>query len=444
MKKLWSTTNTIDHLVESFSIGQDQTLDLQIATHDIIGSIAHARMLASVGLISEEEQQQLDKALKSLLRKAQSEELTIEPGIEDIHSQVELLLIEQLGDTGKRIHTARSRNDQVLLDLKLFFRDEITSIAQQVDQLFTTLQNQSERHKDVLLPGYTHLQMAMVSSFGLWFGAFAESLSDDLQLLLATYKTVNQNPLGSAAGYGTSLPINRSLTTDLLGFDDLSYNVVHAQMGRGKTELQIAFAMSSIAQTVNKLATDICMYMNPGFNYLQLPENLTTGSSIMPHKKNPDIFELIRGRCTQLIALPTTISSLITNLPSGYHRDFQLLKENIFPAIQNLRAVLKITKYGIEHLSINEQALDWDRHQFLFTVEAVNELVISGVPFREAYGIVSSKVKDKTFRFDGEIKHSHEGSLGNLCTAKIKEKFQHIYKEFNFKKVEMAMDKLLR
>lgn len=444
MKKLWSTTNTIDNLVETFSIGQDQTLDLQIATYDIIGSIAHAQMLAKVNLISEQEKNLLTEALKELLHKAETGAFKIEASIEDIHSQVEVLLIEKLGDVGKKIHTARSRNDQVLLDLKLFFRNEIQDIAKLTTDLFDTLQTRSEEHKDILLPGYTHLQMAMVSSFGLWFGAFAESLADDLQLLLSVYKTVNQNPLGSAAGYGTSLPIDRSLTTSLLGFDDLSYNVVSAQMGRGKTELQFAFAISSIAQTINKLAADVCLYMNPGFNYLKLPDNFTTGSSIMPHKKNPDIFELVRGRCTQLIALPTSISSLITNLPSGYHRDFQLLKETIFPAIQNLKAILEITQYGIEHIAINEQSLNWDQHQFLFTVEAVNELVNKGVPFREAYTTISKKVKEGTFRFDGKVKHTHEGSLGNLCTTQIKDKFTHILHAFNFTKMEDAMKNIIR
>ncbi len=431
MKKLWSTSNTIDQLVETFSIGQDQTLDLQIAQYDIIGSMAHAKMLAHVKLISEAEKDALLNTLQQLLELVKSGEFKIESSIEDIHSQVELFLIEELGDVGKKIHTARSRNDQVLVDLKLFFRAEIKELVKLTQELFSTLQQLSEQNKDHLLPGYTHLQMAMVSSFGLWFGAFAESLVDDLQLMAAAFKIVNQNPLGSAAGYGTSLPINRTMTTELLGFDDLNYNVVHAQMSRGKTELQLSYAMASIAQTVGKLATDICLYMNPGFNYVKLPKSFTTGSSIMPHKKNPDIFELVRGRCNQIMALPGSLSMLITNLPSGYHRDFQLLKETIFPALQNLKDVLEITTYGLKHIEINEQSLDRDKHQFLFTVEAVNELVNTGVPFRTAYQAVSKQVNDGTFRYDKEINHTHEGSLGNLCIEQINLKMERVLHLFD-------------
>jgi argininosuccinate lyase len=443
MKKLWEKEYSIDQQIETFSIGQDQTLDLQIAQYDIIGSIAHSRMLAKVGLISTEEQAQLATELKKLLHDAQENQLVIQQGIEDIHSQIELILIQKLGDTGKKIHTARSRNDQVLLDLRLFFRAEIKEIVTLTETLFTTLQTLSEEHKEHLLPGYTHLQMAMVSSFGLWFGAFAESLADDLQLLLAAYKLVNQNPLGSAAGYGTSLPIDRSLTTALLGFEDLSYNVVHAQLGRGKTELQLSFAMAGLSQTVGKLATDVCLFMNPGFAYVGLPDNFTTGSSIMPHKKNPDIFELVRGRSNQIMALPGSIIAMTTNLPSGYHRDFQLLKETIFPAIQNLKTVLSITNHGIENITINKQSVDRGQHQFLFTVEAVNDLVKADVPFREAYGIISKQVEAGTFHYDKKINHSHEGSLGNLCTAQIKNKFAKIYAQFQFDKVAEAMDKLI-
>lgn len=443
MKKLWEKTYTVDQLVETFSIGQDQTLDLQIAAYDIIGSIAHARMLAKVQLISKEEQSLLEQELKQLLELVQAGNFSIQTGIEDIHSQVELILIQKLGDTGKKIHTARSRNDQVLLDLRLFFRAELQEIVQLTKKLFQTLQVRSEQHKEDLIPGYTHLQMAMVSSFGLWFGAFAESLADDLHLLLAAYKLVNQNPLGSAAGYGTSLPIDRTMTTELLGFDNLSYNVVHAQMGRGKTELQVAFALSSVAQTIGKLAMDVCLYMNPGFNYISLPDNFTTGSSIMPHKKNPDIFELVRGRCNLLQALPSSINALTINLPSGYHRDFQLLKETIFPAVEQLKTVLKITEYGLQHIQVNKQALDWEKHQFLFTVESVNEQVKAGVPFRAAYQNISKQVDDQTFHYQGKIEHTHEGSIGNLCTEAIEKKFNSVFQQFNFKKTNNAFEKLL-
>lgn len=443
MKKLWEKTYTVDQLVETFSIGQDQTLDLQIAAYDIIGSIAHARMLAKVQLISKKEQSLLEQELKQLLELVQAGNFSIQTGIEDIHSQVELILIQKLGDTGKKIHTARSRNDQVLLDLRLFFRAELQEIVQLTKKLFQTLQVRSEQHKEDLIPGYTHLQMAMVSSFGLWFGAFAESLADDLHLLLAAYKLVNQNPLGSAAGYGTSLPIDRTMTTELLGFDNLSYNVVHAQMGRGKTELQVAFALSSLAQTIGKLAMDVCLYMNPGFNYISLPDNFTTGSSIMPHKKNPDIFELVRGRCNLLQALPSSINALTINLPSGYHRDFQLLKETIFPAVEQLKTVLKITEYGLQHIQVNKQALDWEKHQFLFTVESVNEQVKAGVPFRAAYQNISKQVDDQTFHYQGKIEHTHEGSIGNLCTEAIEKKFNSVFQQFNFKKTNNAFEKLL-
>lgn len=443
MKKLWSSHKPIDQLVESFSIGQDQTLDLQIAYYDIIGSIAHAKMLAKTGLISSQDEVLLKEALLVLLKQAELNELKIGKGIEDIHSQIELCLIEKLGDIGKKIHTARSRNDQVLLDLKLFFRAEIEAIAQLVQGLFQTLQKRSEQHKDHLLPGYTHLQMAMVSSFGLWFGAFAESLADDLQLLRSTYKIVNQNPLGSAAGYGTSLPIDRGMTTDLLGFEDLSYNVVHAQMGRGKTEWQFAIAMAGIAQTVGKLAMDVCLYMNPGFGYLHLPDQLTTGSSIMPHKKNPDIFELVRGRCNLLQTLPANISALGANLPSGYHREFQLLKEQIFPAIQHLKDVLNITTYGLEHMEVNTTAVNRDQQAFLFTVEAVNDLVREGIPFRTAYGRIAEQVKAGSFQYEGDLEHSHEGSLGNLCTDAIKKKFDQVFQEFHFEKQAKAIKDLV-
>ncbi len=442
MKKLWEKEIKLDKAIEAFSIGQDQVLDLQIASFDILGSIAHARMLAEVGLINKDEQKKLDRALKEILSLANQNKLLIENGIEDIHSQIEFMLIDKLGDIGKKIHTARSRNDQVLLDLKLFFRSEIQAITTLIKYLFLRLQELSEQFKTVLLPGYTHLQMAMVSSFGLWFGAFAESLVDDLTMTLSAFKIINQNPLGSAAGYGTSLPINRTLTTAYLGFEDLNYNVVHAQLTRGKSELQLSFAMAGIAQTIGKLASDICLYMNPGFGYLSLADNFTTGSSIMPHKKNPDIFELIRGRCNQIQALPGSIIAMTSNLPSGYHRDFQLLKETIFPAIQNLKTVIQLSTYGLQHININEQSLDREKHQFLFTVEAVNDLVKTGIPFRTAYGMISTQVESGSFKYDGAIQHTHEGSLGNLCTKAIQAKFDKVFQQFNFEQIQKAMDGL--
>ncbi len=384
--KLWQKDQSAtDHTIETFTVGQDRELDLALAPYDIIGSLAHGQMLASIGLLTDDEFQALRQALIRLYEQVQQGDFQIEEGVEDVHSQVELMLTQQLGDTGKKIHSGRSRNDQVLLDLRLFLRHELQAITEGTQSLFQRLVSLSERHKDVLLPGYTHTQVAMPSSFGLWLGAYAESLSDDAQLLLAAYKITNQNPLGSAAGYGSSFPLNRTLTTQLLGFDTLSYNVVYAQMGRGKVEKTVSFAMASVAATLAKLAADICLYMSQNFGFVAFPDQLTTGSSIMPHKKNPDVFELVRAKCNKLIALPNEISLIIGNLTSGYHRDLQILKESLFPAIDQLKQCLSMTDYALERMTVRENILDDEKYRYLFSVESVNQEVLAGVPFRDAY-----------------------------------------------------------
>ncbi|MEM1124368.1 MAG: argininosuccinate lyase, partial [Bacteroidota bacterium] len=377
-------------------------------------------------------------------QKAVKGEVIIEEGIEDIHSQVELLLTQKLGDVGKKIHSGRSRNDQVLVDLRLFFRAEIKSLAETTKELFDTYQTLSNQHQATLMPGYTHLQVAMVSSFGLWFGAYAESLVDDMTLLQSVYKIVNQNPLGSAAGYGSSFPLNRTMTTELLGFDNLNYNVIHAQMGRGKSELFLSFALASIASTLGKFAMDACLYCNQNYGFISFPDELTTGSSIMPHKKNPDVFELIRAKCNKLQSLPTEISMTINNLPAGYHRDFQLLKESLFPAIQELKDCLEITDYMLQNMRITEGIVEDEKYKYLFSVETVNSLVLSGTPFRDAYKIVGRDIESGNFQPDYAINHSHEGSLGNLCTQEISTKMEQVWKNFQFEKVEKAIAQLIK
>ena len=441
--KLWQKEYTLNQQIEAFTIGQDRELDLYLAKYDIQGSLAHTQMLCKIGLLTQEEYQQLEKALKLLYQEVEKGNFKIEEGIEDVHSQVELMLTKQLGDIGKKIHSGRSRNDQVLVDLRLYFRAEIKEVAELVQQLFNQLTTLSEAHKDTFLPGYTHLQVAMVSSFGLWFGAYAETLVDDLQLLLAAHKVINQNPLGSAAGYGTSFPLDRTLTTQLLGFDDLNYNVVHAQMGRGKSELVLSFALAGLGHTLGKLAMDVCLYTNQNFAFINLPNELTTGSSIMPHKKNPDVFELIRGRCNQLQALPQQISMLTTNLPSGYHRDFQLLKEALFPAIQQIKEVLRIATFGLENIKIKSEILDDPKYQYLYSVEEVNREVLNGLPFRDAYQKVGKDIDEGNFNPDKTIQHTHEGSIGNLCTMEIKEKLERVWKAFNFGEIGKRVDLLV-
>ncbi|MCZ6694234.1 MAG: argininosuccinate lyase [Bacteroidetes bacterium] len=442
--KLWQKDYEIQKLVEEFTIGKDPQLDLELARFDILGSLAHTQMLTQVGLISHKNGNKLKEELKKIYREIQSGVYQIDPGVEDIHSQVELTLTDRLGEVGKMIHTARSRNDQVLLDIRLFLRHEIQQIVVLVEDLFDQLLSLSQQHQEVPLPGYTHLQVAMPSSFGLWFAAYAESLVDDLQLLQATYKVINKNPLGSAAGYGSSLPINRQLTTDLLGFESLNYNVVYAQFGRGKSEWMVSSALSSIAGTLNKLASDICLFMSQNFNFVSFPDDLTTGSSIMPHKKNPDIFELIRGKSNKIKALPNEISLVTSNLSSGYFRDLQILKENFLPSIQTLKECLRIASYALKQISVNQNILDNPIYQHLYSVEVVNQEVIKGVPFREAYQKVAKLIEEGKLPQKPKVSYTHEGSLGNLCNDQIGNAMVVVIKGFDFEKPGKALAQLLK
>ena len=442
--KLWSKDKESLKSVTDFTTGQDNVLDLHLAPFDVLGSLAHITMLETIGLLTRAELDILCKELKSVYKEIQAGKFEIEAGVEDVHSQVELLLTRKLGDVGKKIHSGRSRNDQVLVDVKLFLRHEIEETTKAIQQLFELLIAQSEKHKDKLLPGYTHLQVAMPSSFGLWFGAYAESLTDDLITLQSAYQVVNKNPLGSAAGYGSSFPLNRTLTTQLLGFDDLNYNVVYAQMGRGKTERIMAQAMSNIAATVGKLAMDCTLFINQNFAFISFPDELTTGSSIMPHKKNPDVFELIRAKCNSLQALPNEITLLIANLPSGYHRDLQLLKEKLFPAIHTLKDCLRMTHLMLSAVIVKENILEDEKYKYLFSVEEVNKLVLSGVPFRDAYKKIGLDIEQGKFNYSTEINHSHEGSIGNLMNDQIKKSFTKVITNFNFQKVHFALEALVK
>lgn len=442
--KLWDKGIEINEAIEKFTIGQDRELDLHLAAYDVIGSMAHGIMLESIGLLTHKERRQLLAELKSIHSSIKKGEFEIEKGVEDVHSQVELLLTRALGDTGKKIHSGRSRNDQVLLDLKLFARHQILEIASLAQALFEVLQQQSERYKDVLMPGYTHLQVAMPSSFGLWFGAYAESLTDDLQLLLAAYKITNQNPLGSGAGYGSSFPLNRTLTTELLGFDNLNYNVVYAQMGRGKMEKTVSYALASIAATIAKLAADACLYMSQNFGFINLPDSLTTGSSIMPHKKNPDVFELVRARCNKIQSLPFEIGQITNNLTSGYFRDMQVLKESFLPVFVELQSCLKIMAHAVSEIKVNKDILSDARYDYLFSVEAVNKAVLEGMPFRDAYQKTGEQISQGKYKPVKQLKHTHEGSIGNLCNKEIAEKMANIVAAFDRKKVDDKIDKLLR
>jgi argininosuccinate lyase len=441
--KLWQKDKGVLHDVEKFTVGNDQQLDMLLAPFDVIGSMAHITMLQSVGLLEQQELTLLATELRQIYQRITKGDFHIEKGIEDIHSQVEYELTKKLGDVGKKIHSGRSRNDQVLVDIKLYLRSEIQIIVTEIKQLFDLLIELSEKNKQHLLPGYTHLQLAMPSSFGLWFGAYAESLVDDTTCLQAAYKVVNKNPLGSAAGYGSSFPLNRQLTTELLGFDDLNYNVVYAQMSRGKTERILAAALSQVAGTLGKLAMDACLFMNQNFAFISFPEELTTGSSIMPHKKNPDVFELIRARCNQLQALPNDIALTITNLPSGYHRDLQLLKEMLFPAIGHLKDCIGMTHLMLSNIIVKENLLEDDNYKFLFSVEEVNKLVLSGMPFRDAYKKVGQDIEKGNYNPSKQLHHTHEGSLGNLCNDKIKEMMDRELSNFNFEKTNVAVHKLL-
>ncbi len=442
-EKLWDKNYDINSEIESFTIGNDRQMDMYLASWDVLGSIAHVKMLASIGLLEKEELQSILKELKQIYASCQNGKFTIEEGVEDVHSQVELLLTRKLGDVGKKIHSGRSRNDQVLLDLKLFSRHEIMEIAKLVKTLFDVLILKSEENKDVLLPGYTHLQIAMPSSFGLWFGAYAESLVDDLAMLKAAWKISNRNPLGSAAGYGSSFPLNREMTTLLLGFDSLDYNVVYAQMNRGKMERNIAFALSSIASTLSKLSMDACLWNSQNFSFLKLPKECTTGSSIMPHKKNPDVFELIRARCNRIQSLPSEITLIINNLPSGYFRDFQEIKEVFLPCFSQIKACLRMTTYIISKIEVRKDILQSKMYDYVFSVEEVNRLVLKGMPFRDAYKKVALEIEQGKFTPCREIHHTHEGSIGNLSLEKIKNLMNESLKDFNFEKVEKAEKDLL-
>ncbi len=424
--KLWSKGFEPDKMIEQFTVGNDRELDLRLARYDVQGSMAHIRMLESIGLLKSDELEVLLKALGEIAEVIERGEFRIEDGVEDVHSQVEFMLTARLGDIGKKIHSGRSRNDQVLVDLKLFMRDELRRIAKAVERLFTCLQALSEEHKDKLMPGYTHLQVAMPSSFGLWFGAYAESLADDMQMLAAAYNVANQNPLGSAAGYGSSFPLDREMTTRLLGFETLHYNVVAAQMSRGKTERAASMAIASIASTLGRLAMDVCMWMCQNFGFVSFPDELTTGSSIMPHKKNPDVFEIMRGKCNRLQSIPNEIALLTANLPLGYNRDLQLLKDIIFPATTELIECLDMAEFMLRHIRVKDGIVNDTRYDYLFTVEEVNRLVLEGMPFREAYKKVGLEVQDGTYRPVREVYHTHAGSISNLCNEEIARKFHSI------------------
>lgn len=441
--KLWQKDKDALKVVNDFTVGNDRELDKSLATFDVLGSLAHTTMLESVGLLSKEELALLAKELKSIYQQIHEGNFSIEEGVEDIHSQIEILLTRKLGDVGKKIHSARSRNDQVLVDLKLFMRAEIQQLVDQIEKLFKLLIAKSEEHKDKLLPGYTHLQLAMPSSFGLWFGAYAESLADDLITIESAFRIVNKNPLGSAAGYGSSFPINRILTTELLGFDDLHYNVVYAQMTRGKTERIVAQALSNVAATLAKLSMDACLYLNQNFGFISFPDELTTGSSIMPHKKNPDVFELIRAKCNDLQSLPSQIAMITTNLPSGYHRDWQLLKEKIIPAFKTLNDCLEMTRLMLSAIQVKENILENETYKFLFSVEEVNKLVLAGVPFRNAYVQVGKAIEAGTFTHSTTLNHTHEGSIGNLCNTQIEKKFKATMEKFGFEQVVKAINNLI-
>lgn len=442
--KLWQKSGTaVNAAVETFTVGNDRAHDLEMAAFDVLGSLAHIEMLESVGLLAADEHRILRGELQNIYAEIANGNFEIQDGIEDVHSQVEYLLTARLGEMGKKIHAARSRNDQVLVDLKLFFRHKIQEITENVAALFAVLIEKSDTHKDILLPGYTHLQVAMPSSFGLWFGAYAETLCDDMHLWQGIYNIVNQNPLGSAAGYGSSLPINRTKTTALLGFGTLNFNVVHAQMGRGKTEQAVSFGLAALGHTLSRFAMDICLYLNQNFDFIALPSELTTGSSIMPHKKNPDVFELIRAKANRLQSLPTEVALLTSNLPSGYHRDFQLLKDIIFPALAELQNCLEMTTFMVKNLKVKDGILNDPKYKYIFTVEEVNRLVTEGVAFRDAYKRVGESVENQTFMFDKSIEHTHEGSVGNLCNAEITAKFEDILRGFDFETVDKAIAGLL-
>ena len=441
--KLWEKNYEINHEIERFTVGRDREMDLYLAKYDVLGSMAHITMLESIGLLEKEELKPLLDELKNIYELCEKGEFVIEDGIEDVHSQVELMLTRKLGDMGKKIHSGRSRNDQVLVDLKLFTRHQLKEIADAVKVLFDELLQKSNQYKEVLMPGYTHLQIAMPSSFGLWFGAYAESLADDMLFLQAAYKMTNRNPLGSAAGYGSSFPLNRTMTTQLLGFDSMDYNVVYAQMGRGKMERNVAFALASVAGTLAKMAFDACMFNSQNFSFVKLPKECTTGSSIMPHKKNPDVFELIRAKCNKIQALPQQVMMIMNNLPVGYFRDLQIIKEVFLPAFDELADCLQMAAYIINKIEVNEHILDNPMYNPIFSVEEVNRLAAAGMPFRDAYKKVGLEIEAGTFHADHNIHHTHEGSIGNLCNDEINALMNNVLKGFNFERMTEAEKKLL-
>jgi argininosuccinate lyase len=441
--KLWQKEGAINKQIEQFTVGKDRELDLLLAKHDITGTLAHITMLESIQLLTKEELDELIAELRRIYQSADAGDFVIEDGVEDVHSQVELMLTQRLGDVGKKIHSGRSRNDQVLVDLKLFTRTELREVVELIVPLFKQLLSLSEQYKNVLIPGYTHYQVAMPSSFGLWFGAYAESLVDDMHSLLAAFKITNKNPLGSAAGYGSSFPLNRNMTTELLGFDDLNYNVVYAQMGRGKTERSVAQAISSVAATLSKMAQDICLYNSQNFSFVKFPDHLTTGSSIMPHKKNPDVFELIRAKCNKMMALPVEISMITNNLSSGYHRDLQIIKESFLPVFEEIKSCLYISKYMLENIIINDGAIKEEKYKYIFSVDVVNKLVLEGMSFRDAYKQVGLDIEAGTFEPIYDLKHSHEGSMGNLCNHQIEQLMESVLAGFSFQKMDTALASLL-
>lgn len=441
---MWDKNIKTDKLIENFTVGKDRELDLLLARFDVLGSMAHIAMLENVDLISAQELRILQRELLLIYDTIIKGEFSIEEGIEDVHSQVELMLTRKLGETGKKIHAARSRNDQVLLDLKLYIRDRIQEVSQHLQILFNLLIEQSEKYKNILIPGYTHLQVAMPSSFGLWFGAFAESLTEDMLILLSAYRIADKNPLGSAAGYGSSFPINRAMTTSLLGFSDMHINVVNAQMSRGKTERVASFALATIAGTLSKMSADICLFASQNFGFLSLPEELTTGSSIMPHKKNPDVFELIRARCNKIQALPGTIDRIMINLVSGYFRDMQIIKEVFLPVFDEIISCLDMLSYAVGRILPGANILNDEKYKYIYSVENVNKLVLKGMPFRDAYKEVALKIQQDRFEPESKLEHTHEGSMGNLCNAKIVLNMQKLLEEFHFEKVEEAYRNLLK
>ena len=441
--KLWEKSVTVNHDVETYTVGRDREMDMYLARYDVLGSLAHIAMLQSIGLLTADELSILTSELRKIYAEIEEGQFEIEDGIEDVHSEVELLLTKRLGDVGKKIHSGRSRNDQVLVDLRLFIRSAIEELVSHVAMLFHTLVEQSEKYKNVLMPGYTHLQVAMPSSFGLWFGAYAESLADDLRLLLAAYDVNNRNPLGSAAGYGSSFPLNRTMTTELLGFASPAYNVVYAQMGRGKTERVVSQAIANIAATVSKLAFDACLYNSQNFGFIKLADEYTTGSSIMPHKKNPDVFELTRAKCNKLQSLPYQMTLITNNLPSGYFRDLQLTKEEFLPAFDEINSILDMVNAMMQKVKVNENILDDTRYDLMFSVEEVNRLAADGMPFRDAYKKVGLDIEAGKFTPVKEVHHTHEGSIGKLCNDRIVELFQETLSQFNFDTYHKAFDKLL-